>query len=275
MAGPREAFCVWARPLVLQIIVLSLCALSAALSSTPTGVCAQDVQQSALARSLFEDGIALADKGDWVGAADRFGRAYSLKPTSGIAFNWASALIENGQLLHAQELLVTVVRDGTADGQLHSDSQAMLDALSRRIAHLQVHLTGSVDAETTLLVDDLPWSRAAWDIASPIDPGPHVVLIRSGEEERARSELTLREGEVRELSLELVTEAPQRNAVAARADALDQPARKPLYKSWILWASVGAVVAGAVVTAVVLSHHKDQKDAAPVTGNAVPGVLRW
>jgi hypothetical protein len=275
MAGPREAFCVWARPLVLQIILLSLCALSAALSSTPTSVCAQDVQQSALARSLFEEGVALADKSDWVSAADRFGRAYSLRPTSGIAFNWASVLIETGQLLHAQELLVSVVRDSAADAQLRGDSQVMLDSLSKRIAHLQVHLTGGLDAQTTLLVDSLPWPRAAWDIASPIDPGAHVVLVRSGDVERARSELTLGEGELRELSLEVVTEAPDLAAGQATTSPVDEPAKPPLYKSWILWAGVGTVVVAGVVTAVVLSQHKDARDAAPVTGNAMPGVLRW
>ena len=63
-------------------------------ASVPAWAQAPAPQQNALARTLFEEGVALADRGDYVGAADRFSRAYSLKPTSGIAFNWASVLIE-------------------------------------------------------------------------------------------------------------------------------------------------------------------------------------
>src|SRR5690349_21617960 len=66
---------------------------------------AQKSHETALARALFEEGVALADKGDWSAAADRFGRAYELKPTAGIAFNWSSALTKTGKLVQASELL--------------------------------------------------------------------------------------------------------------------------------------------------------------------------
>ena len=73
------------------------------LTTVPAHTLAQAPQQNALARTLFEEGVALADRGDYVGAADRFSRAYSLKPTSGIAFNWASVSIETGKLVQAGE----------------------------------------------------------------------------------------------------------------------------------------------------------------------------
>jgi hypothetical protein len=95
-----------------------LCFLLASLltSSALGQVNPQGGHEVALARALFEEGITLADRGDWTGAADRFGRAHSLKPTSGTAFNWASALAETGQLMQASELLESVIRDPKAAG---------------------------------------------------------------------------------------------------------------------------------------------------------------
>lgn len=275
MAGLRETWWLWARPLVLQI---ALCALGA-ICIVPSRVSADAApasQQNALARALFEEGVALADKSDWVGAADRFSRAYSLKPTSGIAFNWASVLIELGHLLHAQELLLGVSRDSAADTQIRADSATMLDALSRRIAHLKVHVVDQRDAQSTIEVDNLAWPRAAWDIASPIDPGAHTVVLKHGTSEAARVDLTLNEGEARELVLEgEQAPAPVVVAPVLPSKPIDSPTKKPLYKNWMLWAGVGAVVVGGVVAAAVLAKGKDPKEASPVMGNTMPGVLRW
>lgn len=237
---------------------------------------AEASQQNALARALFEEGVAHADRSDWVGAADRFSRAYSLKPTSGIAFNWASVLIEAGHLLHAQELLLGVSRDSAADTQLRADSATMLDALTRRIAHLKVHVKDAGDARTTLEIDDHVWPRAAWDIASPIDPGAHTLVLKTGARESARVELTLRDGEARELLLESEqTAAPLVALPVSSSQPTDTSPKKPLYKNWMLWAGVGAVVVGGVILTAVLAKGKDSKDESPVTGNATPGVLRW
>ncbi len=281
MTGLRAAWGTWAASLVLLI--------GSAITSVGR---AQDAQQTALARTLFEEGVSLADRGDWVGAADRFERAHSLKPTPGIAYNWASALRETGKLLQAQELLMSVTRDAHADAELKHQAGQALNALSPRIARLKLHVApaaagdgetrhadGEPDRSTRVEVDGASWPRAAWDVWSPIDPGAHVVLLKRDEAELRRVELSLAEGEQRELVL---SEHAAQSAgplasgagLAPGADA-GEPTKTPLYKRWWLWGAVGAVVAGGVIAAAVVATHHGAQSASPVAGNAMPGVLRW
>ncbi|MDB4985277.1 MAG: hypothetical protein JWN04_455 [Myxococcaceae bacterium] len=257
--------------------------LSLVICSAAGSVRAQAPQQNALARALFEEGVALADQHDWSAAADRFSRAYSLKPTSGIAFNWASVLVESGRLLEAQDLFIGVLRDPVADPQLKTQSEAVLTALVPRIAHLRVHVGGQTDEHTTLEVDGLGWPRAAWDIASPINPGAHTVVLKAAGVEAARAELTLQDGQSREVALQIsrpaappiVALAPAPAPASTMPAPADDRARKPLYKNWAIWTAAGVLAVGGVVTGVLLASKKSAKEEQPVTGNATPGVLTW
>ena len=236
-----------------------------------------DPRQTALARTLFEEGVTAADRGDWVGAVDRFGRAHALKPTSGIAFNWASALIETGQLVAAQELLLGIARDASAAPALKQESESLASRIGPRIARLRVRVPGTSrgdDAQVEL--DGTPWPREAWDVASPVDPGTHALVLKHGTTERARQALTLGDGEVREVVLAVDGEGTN-DASALPSEATSRPRseRAPLYKSWMLWSAVGVVVVGATVTAIVLSRRDTSESESPIVGNAAPGVLRW
>jgi hypothetical protein len=284
MTGPRAALRAWASSLVLLISLAIVC---------PTH--AQEAQQTALARTLFEEGVARADRGDWVGAADRFARAYTLKPTSGIAFNWASALMEVGKLLEAQELLLRIVRETSSDAELRKQSELSLAAIDERIARIRVRVVGDVSDSARLEVDGVAWPRAAWDVTSPIDPGRHLLVLKSDGKEHTRIELTLTEGDARELVMNTsgpteLTRAPRPFAASSRADRppaqlvalrpaaeaptqVDDDRARPLRRSWMLWTAVGVVVAGGVVTAVLLTRDREEVERDPVMGNA--GVIRW
>jgi len=233
-----------------------------------------------LARALFEEGVAQADRGDWEGAADRFGRAHALKPTSGIAFNWASALAATGKLTQASELLQIIVRDPAAELGLKQESERKLAELAPRMARLKLHVDRSL-AETTIKIDGNAWPRPVWDVAMPVDPGVHVATSSRGDTELARVNLTLSEGELREIALSLPTpiaEAAAPEVMAPEAAPVERRERpsRPLYKNWVLWTAVGAVVVGGAVVAVVLGTKGGESPSeAPAMGNTGPGVLRW
>ena len=257
----------WARSLLLLLALLLL---------APTSH-AQTPQETALARTLFQEGVALADKSDWVGAADRFGRAYSLKPTPGIAFNWARALAETGKVLHARELLHAVQRDESADAQLKSESSAMLATLERRIAKVRISTDREPTDDVRIIVDDANWPPAAWGVASPVDPGSHTIVCMAGGEEITRLQIDLSEGEQRDVMLQLPGEPLQTSEESSSAPGGRRDGdRKPLHKSWMLWTAVGAVVAGGVIAGVLIAKKSGAADEpSPVVGNTTPGVLRW
>jgi hypothetical protein len=260
----------------------SIWILSAVLASLlTTAASAQNGHEVALARALFEEGVALGDKRDWQGAADRFERAYALKPTPGIAFNWARALSAIGKLTQASELLEGVSRDTKAAPALRQDSEKKLAEIAPRRARLKLNVDPSIAARATVDVDGRAWPRAVWDVTVPVDPGAHVARASDGSQELARADLSLAEGEFAELTLGAVpvyaepaqdaekSEPPPDQERASRSE------RKPLYKSWILWTCVGAVAVGGAVAAAVLATRGGSEQQAPVVGNVGPGVIQW
>jgi tetratricopeptide (TPR) repeat protein len=253
--------------------------LSAVLASLLTShASAQTSHEVALARALFEEGVALGDKGDWAGAADRFERAYALKPTSGIAFNWASALAQIGKLTQASELLEGVSRDPKAAPELKEDSEKKLRELAPRRPRLKLHVDPSIAERSAVSVDGNAWPRAVWDVAVPVDPGTHVATAVSGEQELARAELELGEGEQRELALGAplgTSDADLADQTHGQREKAATGARTPLYKNWILWTSVGVVAVAGVVAAVVVTRNHGSEMEPPVVGNAGAGVIRW
>ncbi len=102
---------------------LCLMACVLVLSLRVSGAGAQAEQETALARALFEEGVSAADEGRWAEAADRIGRAHSLKPTPATAFHWASALIELGQLVQAGERLRAIASEETITDELRAESR--------------------------------------------------------------------------------------------------------------------------------------------------------
>jgi hypothetical protein len=268
----------WAQPLSFWF-ARSIWILSVVLASLLTDqVSAQGGHEVALARALFEEGVALGDKGDWASAADRFERAYTLKPTSGIAFNWASALAAIGKLTQASELFEGVSRDPKAAPELRQESDKKLAALAPRRPRLKVHVDPSIAEGSTVEVDGRAWPRAVWDVAVPVDPGAHVAVAKHDEVEIARAETSLEERETGELSLGASSDSTAgtdpRQSASARTEHASSSERKPLYKNWILWTCVGAVVVGGVVAAVVATRDQGGSEA-PVVGNVGPGVIQW
>jgi len=173
------------------------------------------------------------------------------------------------------------LRDPAADASLKAQCEPMLRALRPRIARLLVRVRAergaAVEADIDVEVDGHPWPRAAWDIASPVDPGSHTVLLKRGAAELLRNQTELGEGTAREVVLEVPAPAPLPSvSLPASPTPIDEASQaRPLYKNWIVWTAAGAVVVAGVVTGVLLATRNDPKDEAPVLGNATPGVLTW
>jgi len=232
-----------------------------------------------MARALFEEGVVLADQANWTEAVDRFRRAQALKPSPAITFNLASALAETGKIIESSELLQGLARDPATSPELKRECEEKLAQISARRAFLTLQVEQAPE-DATIEVDGHDWPRAAWGVASPVDPGDHLVIGRSGTRETSRTTIQLAEGERQELPVAW----PLEQAVGPTQQAAEEePAPKaplepteknprPLYKNWLLWAGVGAVVIGGVLAGVLVAS-KDDTTEAPIPGNA--GVIRW
>ena len=170
------------------------------------------------------------------------------------------------------------MRDPAVTPDLSADAQAKLDLITPRIASLVVQVSGPTE-NVSVSIDGNALPEAAWGAGSPTDPGPHTVTLIRSDEVLHSDAIVLADGERRELQLSVPEPAivPEPEPVIpAPAVAREDKRDRPLYKSWVLWTSVGAVVvAGAVTTALLLMANDDPSAPAPVKGDTDPPVIRW
>jgi len=261
--------------------------LSLFSSVRPERAGAQDAETTASARALFEEGVALSDRGDWPTAADRLRRSYALRPSSVVAFNLARADIQIGRLVEASELLRPIGRDAAAQQRLRDAASALLTEITPRIARLRIELRGDRSA-VTIALDGRALPDAAIGVERPTDPGERVVTATRDDVEIASGRVTLAPGGSDSVTLELPRRAAVRVATPTEAaqtttggDDARSSARLTSEEGgggsalpWIL-VGTGAAVAIAATVIIIVVVGGGGATADPVPGNLQPGVIEF
>ncbi|MBX3275376.1 MAG: hypothetical protein KF729_34235 [Sandaracinaceae bacterium] len=229
-------------------VLLALLALGSSVAAAQPA--APDPATRAMARALFEEGVAFVDAADWGAARERFGRALALYDSAVIRFNLARADAELGHVVESAEHLRDVIRRADASAEVREAARELLTTVEPRIARLRVRLEGVADevrrGETLV-------PRAALDAPMPVDPGTHeLVALRDGEEV-GRASITLAEGEAGEVVLRAAEASAEIEPPIILPDPalVTPPPPTPIWAEWWLWTVVGAVVVG-VVAGIVL-----------------------
>jgi hypothetical protein len=159
----------WLAPAVLAGVLVA--GAAEAQSSAP--------RDPALAETLFQDAKQRMTHGDYAGACPKLAESYRLDPGSGTLTALALCHEQLGKNATAWaefiELVSEAQRGGRGDREkfARQHAAALEPGLSR--------LTITVAPETAALADvqiqrdKVIVGSAAWDVASPIDPGDHVV----------------------------------------------------------------------------------------------------
>jgi hypothetical protein len=252
--------------------------LAIAIGGLASSAHAEDAQQSAAARALFEQGIVLADKSDWKGAADRFERSNELRPSPVVAYNLANAWVELGRLVEASEVLKQIEKDSTAKPQVKKNARSLLLQLEPRIGTLVVSVEAH-RAPKEVLVNDRPLPEAAIGVPTPIDPGSVVVTVMDGQNVLWTKRIDVAPGGEQRVTIELpktqasepasvvVPVVPTPRETAERAST-EPPARRTaptdsdesdraFYEEPWVWVGVGVVVVAGVLTGVLLAISSD------------------
>jgi len=171
-----------------------------------------DEATKSAARTLGEEGIRLWDSHDYAGALVKFNQAEALFPVPTLGLRAAQCLERLGRLVEASEryLRTTMLSvDSTAPAAYQAGQNAtkeeaakLREALLPRIAHVRLNVAGAADA---LLIDNKSYPIGLLHSAFPIDPGAHKIVVRAGTDE-ASADVTLGEGEQKEVELRLPTE---------------------------------------------------------------------
>jgi hypothetical protein len=265
----------------------------ALIATAPAVAHAQDERDTATARSLFEQGVELAAKGDWAGAADRFERSERLRHSPVVAYNLANAWVELGRLVEAAELLRQIEKEESAKAAVKKDARTLLTQLEPRIATLVVEVE-SQPPPKDVRVNDRPLPEEAIGVPTPIDPGSVVVTVTDPKGIvlwSKRVEVT--PGGQERITITMPKEAaptvvPTPRETAQRshepqpaADAYDDgdlvdDEDKAFYEEPWVWVGAGVVVAAGVVIAVLLAGSGDDPEPAEpmVNGSRLnPGTI--
>ncbi len=259
----------WVRGTIATAVLVAVFAIGASASAQ------DDPERSALARSLFQEGVELARTERFEEAADRFRRAYEIRQAPAIAFNLASALARLGRVVESSEVLQQVLRAPDVTADLRAAAELQLSELAPRLARVTVRTTGDLD-DVRLQLDERDLPAAAIGVAVPIDPGAHVARALRDDREIAREELEVAEGQSVELTLAIPARSAPAEALRVDPDPAPMGGAPPSDDSGI-WIGVGVGIAAVVIAGVVVSAVLLSAPGAPaaIPGNTNPAVLEW
>ncbi len=159
------------------------------------------------ARDLTLQGYDALKNKDFAAAADRFSRADSLYHAPTITLGLARARAGLGKLVSAQELYSKVAHESVpADASASftnavTDAQRELAELTPRVPGVIINVKGTDAVKVTLDTTDVP--NAALGVRRPADPGKHVIRAVAVGFTPVEASITLAEGKVETVNLEL------------------------------------------------------------------------
>jgi hypothetical protein len=154
--------------------ILSIgCAVAAATGTPPAAAQSQD---EAGARALFLDGRKLEKAGHYEEACSKFEAARKLYTSSGVLLNLADCHEHLNRTASAWAEFGDAAIAAAGAGRVADEAEAKRrqSLLEGRLTRLAIRVNGAT-ADEIVRRDTVPVDRAAWTVASPVDPGSHVV----------------------------------------------------------------------------------------------------
>ncbi|MFK8002729.1 MAG: hypothetical protein AB8H86_24305 [Polyangiales bacterium] len=185
----------------LALLLVGVFASSAAVAQTSSQEPTEAPDHVAEAARHQARALQLLTEAEVSEALRELDLSIALHPTPEARFNRAAALRRVGRLVEARQQLISL-RSALDEGRLATAVEGELAELNAELPTIMVRVPDADEAEVR--IDGLLYGiggRGNW-VATPLDPGSHVVDVR--EEQRAgRREIAIRRGEVARVELEL------------------------------------------------------------------------
>ncbi len=228
----------------------------------------QSAADVTMARQLGNKGLELAQSGDCAAAVDPLSRSEAMHHAPTTLAILGECHITLGKLVEGAEELTRVVRenlDPLAPASFHTAqdrARIRLEEARPRIPKVRLVVRGAApNVALTVRFDGDSIPVASLGLDRPVDPGAHHVEVSANGYSHASGDLTVREGETQELSLELVrlpetesgatAEGSRNGSTASAAASPERRSRVPAYVAFGIGAA--GIAAGSVFGAVTLS----------------------
>lgn len=167
----------------LRCGLLSASMAGACLAWSGTSAAAPPRDETTVAQQLFDDGIALKDRGRFTEACPKLEESQRIDPGLGTQYHLADCYEKQGRSAAAWTLFGELARQAAVSGQKDRETVARDRAaeLAPRVPRLVIAVPVDSDAGgLAISLDGVAAARASWNTPLPIDPGPHEIVARVG-----------------------------------------------------------------------------------------------
>ncbi len=173
-------------------------------------IASAQARDSATAEALFRAGRKAAEKGDYATACARFRESNRLDREPGTVFNLGDCNEKIGKLASAWQRFREVIQILPPSDPRVPVARERATSLEHRVPHLTLRVAPGTPAGVIVLRDKTELGSASLGLSLPVDPGEHVVDVRTPGHADKHYTVSLGEGETRELVVESgpVVDAP-------------------------------------------------------------------
>jgi len=257
----------------LSVVLLCAAIATAHAQEVIVAPPATDAQAKARAQGLLSEGTAAYGRGDYATALDKFTAAYEIFPSPKLWFNIGQANRDLGRPVEAVAAFDRFLRNaGDAPPETLAEARRSAAELKTKLGQIQV--TCATDgAEITVdgkQVGSTPLGEMVWTT-----PGRHQVAVQHEGFSPAIEDVAVVVGQATAVNIELrpldlrATDGASGGALVGGGAPVAES--KPVYRRAWFWVAVGVVVAGGVVTGVVLAN---QSSSGPGEGLTTLGVQK-
>jgi hypothetical protein len=252
-----------------SILRFAIFALALATLASGGTARAQGADETARARALFDEGVALFDGGRLDEAEVRFRASLEIRDSQSVRFNLASVLARRGRLLEAAELFAQVAASAQVPAEVRADASGRIDELQPRLARLTLTVPESMRGATVRL-DDRALSPE--ELGAPIatDPGVRSITVARGQTVLMQRSLRLGEGESRTLALAVASPSEAAGTVVS-PNGSEGPVTsgdsEPIWLYVVVGIAIAALIGGGIAIGVVADEGRY------FSGNVGPGRI--
>jgi hypothetical protein len=243
-------------------LVLAAALLACALGTSRGAAAAGSDADRLLAQSLFDQAKRLMDAGRYGEACPKLAESQRLDPAGGTLLNLALCHEEEGHLATAwadfKEALGEARRAGRPDRE--RAARAHIAALEPHLARLTLEVR-QPDPRLTVKIDGALVGGAAWNTATPVDPGWHEIVAEAPEKKKCSQRIEIQPRQQTTLIIPPLEDEPPGAGAPAQVDATSaaptsavQGSDRPATPTWSLRKTAYVVGAAGVVALGIGSY---------------------
>jgi hypothetical protein len=175
------------------------------------------------ARELFNEGMDRREAGDAASAVEKLTAAHNLAQTPITGLELGRTYMMLGKLVEARQVLLSVSAiarwsaETAKSAAARAESAKLAEQLRTRIPTLRVTIAGAPTDSVAVTIDGAGLSMDALTGPYPLDPGSHHLVARASGGQTGEAHVDLKEGDAKDVQLELGAPHQEHPATAAGA----------------------------------------------------------